>query len=118
MVAQVGYSVIGRSSGRVTSCVVCTMHVKMRSMSFLVEPQNQCGEGFSGLGLKTGSYGLVIWASKSPRWLSRLQFVGCASKLTGGCNCMGEASRFSGLLRVEASRVRVSRFALKLAEVR
>jgi hypothetical protein len=22
---------------------------------------------FSGLGLKTGSYGLVIWASKSPR---------------------------------------------------
>jgi hypothetical protein len=35
-------------------------------VDFLVEPQNQGGEGFSGLGLKTGSFGLVIWASKSP----------------------------------------------------
>jgi hypothetical protein len=35
-------------------------------VTFLVEPQNQCGEWFSGLGLKTGSFGLVIWASKSP----------------------------------------------------
>jgi hypothetical protein len=35
--------------------------------SFLVEPQNQGGGGFPGLDLKTGSYGLVIWASKSPR---------------------------------------------------
>jgi hypothetical protein len=29
-------------------------------ISFLVEPQNQGGGGFSGLGLKTGSFGLVI----------------------------------------------------------
>jgi hypothetical protein len=29
-------------------------------VSFLVEPQNQGGGGFSGLGLKTGSSGLVI----------------------------------------------------------
>jgi hypothetical protein len=36
-------------------------------MGFLVEPQNQGGGGFPGLGLKTGSSGLVIWASKSPR---------------------------------------------------
>jgi hypothetical protein len=35
---------------------------------FLVEPQNPGGGGFPGLGLKTGSYGLVIWASKSPQW--------------------------------------------------
>jgi hypothetical protein len=76
-------------------CVVCTMHVEMRSMCFLVEPQNQCrwfvsglaskllgqflrfdiktgcdsflvepqnqgGGGFPGLGLKTDSYSLVI----------------------------------------------------------
>jgi hypothetical protein len=34
---------------------------------FLVEPQNQGGGGFPSLGLKTGSYGLVILASKSPR---------------------------------------------------
>jgi hypothetical protein len=29
---------------------------------FLVEPQNQSGGGFPGLVIKTGSYGLVIWA--------------------------------------------------------
>jgi hypothetical protein len=34
-------------------------------VSFLVEPQNQGGVGFPGLCLKTGSFGLVIWASKS-----------------------------------------------------
>jgi hypothetical protein len=33
---------------------------------FLVEPQNQGGGGFPGLGLKTGRYSLVIWDSKSP----------------------------------------------------
>jgi hypothetical protein len=38
------------------------------ALGFLVEPQNQGGGGFSGLGLKTASSGLVIWASKSPRW--------------------------------------------------
>jgi hypothetical protein len=37
------------------------------TVGFLVEPQNQCGGGFSGLDLKTGICGLVIWASKSPR---------------------------------------------------
>jgi hypothetical protein len=37
-------------------------------IGFLIEPQNQGGGGFLGLGLKTGSSGLVIWASKSPRW--------------------------------------------------
>jgi hypothetical protein len=102
MVAQVGYSMVGRSRGRVTSCAVCTVHVESRSAcflvepqnqsqrfviglaskllerflrfgiktsgdSFLVEPQNQGGGGFPGLGLKTGSYGLVIWVSKSPQ---------------------------------------------------
>jgi hypothetical protein len=36
-------------------------------VGFLVEPQNQGGGGFPGLGLKTGSSGLVIWASKSLR---------------------------------------------------
>jgi hypothetical protein len=50
------------------------------AVGFLVEPQNQGGGGFSGLGLKTGSSGLMIWASKS----SRLRFVDCATKLTKG----------------------------------
>jgi hypothetical protein len=73
MVAQVGYSGAERSRGRVTPCAVCTWHVETRSASFLVEPQNQGGGGFPALGVKTGSSGLVIWASKSPRrvsWLS------------------------------------------------
>jgi hypothetical protein len=67
MIAQVGYSVAGRSRGRVAPCAVCTWHTETRSAGFLVEPQNQGGGGFPGLGLKTGSSGLVIWISKSPR---------------------------------------------------
>jgi hypothetical protein len=41
MVAQVGYSVARRSRGRVAPCAICTVHVEMRSTSFLVETQNQ-----------------------------------------------------------------------------
>jgi hypothetical protein len=36
-------------------------------VGFLVEPQNQGSGGFPGLGLKTSSFGLVIWGSKSQR---------------------------------------------------
>jgi hypothetical protein len=36
-------------------------------VSFLVEPQNQGGGGFSGLRLKIAD-GLVIWTAKSLRW--------------------------------------------------
>jgi hypothetical protein len=43
-------------------------------VGFLVVPQNQGGEGFPGLGLKTGSYGLMIWTSKSPRRFLGLGF--------------------------------------------
>jgi hypothetical protein len=35
-------------------------------VGFLVEPQNQGGGGFFGLSVKSGSSGLVIWASKLP----------------------------------------------------
>jgi hypothetical protein len=45
-------------------------------VGFLVEPQNQGGRGFPGLGLKTGSFGLVIWTSKSPR-----RFLGLCLKI-------------------------------------
>jgi hypothetical protein len=44
-------------------------------VGFLVEPQNQGGGGFPGLGLKTGNSGLVIWASKSPRRLMRTSIL-------------------------------------------
>jgi hypothetical protein len=39
--AQVGYSVARRSRGRVTLCVICTVHEEMRSVNFLVWPQNK-----------------------------------------------------------------------------
>jgi hypothetical protein len=52
MVAQVRYSVAGRSRGRVTSCAACTVHVETRSKSFLVEPQNQGLRFVSGLASK------------------------------------------------------------------
>jgi hypothetical protein len=48
---QVGYSVVRRLRGRVTSCVVCTVHKKMRSTCFLVEPQNKVD-------------GFLVWTSK------------------------------------------------------
>jgi hypothetical protein len=67
MVTQVEYSVAIRSGGQVTPCAIYTVHKEMRSVDFLVEPQTQCDEGFPSLGLKTGSYDLMIWALKSPR---------------------------------------------------
>jgi hypothetical protein len=82
MVAQVGYSGAGRSRGRVAPCAVCTWHVETRSASFLVEPQNQGDGGFSGLGLKIDSSGLVIWASKSPR-----RFLGLGLKTKWASVC-------------------------------
>jgi hypothetical protein len=51
-------------------------------VGFLVEPQNQGGGGFPGLGLKTGNFGLVIWASKSPR-----RFLGLGLKTMQALAC-------------------------------
>jgi hypothetical protein len=87
MVAQAGYSVVGRSRGRVALCAVCTWHVETRSAGFLVEPQNQGRRFVSGLaskplkrfslvrpqnqwrgflqfGLKTGGYGFSQFSLK------------------------------------------------------
>jgi hypothetical protein len=52
------------------------------AIGFLVEPQNQGGGGFLGLGLKTNNSGLVIWASKSPR---RFLGLGLKTKQTSVC---------------------------------
>jgi hypothetical protein len=57
---------------------------------FLVEPQNQGGEGFFGLGLKIGSSGLVIWASKSPR---RFFGLGLKTKQTSICRLCCKTDR-------------------------
>jgi hypothetical protein len=51
-------------------------------IDFLVEPQNQGGGGFLGLGLKIDSSGLVICASKSPR-----QFLGLGLKTKHASVC-------------------------------
>jgi hypothetical protein len=51
-------------------------------VGFPVEPQNQGGGGFPGLGLKTGSSGLVIWALESPR-----RFLGLGQKIKQDSVC-------------------------------
>jgi hypothetical protein len=64
---------------------VATVSLGLASKSvvdFLVEPQNQGGGGFSGLDLITGSSGLVIWASKSPR---RILGLGLKTKWASVC---------------------------------
>jgi hypothetical protein len=91
----------------VALCAVCTVHVETRSTGFLVETQNQGrwfvsdlaskpmvgfliehqnqgGGGFSGLGHKTGSNGLVIWASKLPH-----RFGGLDLKITMTVSWLG-----------------------------
>jgi hypothetical protein len=77
-----------------TSKLVATVSPGLASkpvVGFLVEPQNQGGGGFPDLGLKTSSFGLVIWAQNHRDsflvWTSKssgLQFVGCAIKLMEG----------------------------------
>jgi hypothetical protein len=52
-----------------TSKSTATVFSSLTSKSvvgFLIESQNQGGGGFSDLGIKIGSFGLVICASKSP----------------------------------------------------
>jgi hypothetical protein len=49
---QVGYSVAGRSGGQVMLCAVYTVHEEMRSVGFLVQPQNQDRWFVSGLASK------------------------------------------------------------------
>jgi hypothetical protein len=68
-----------------TSKLVATVSPGLASklmVGFLVEPQNQAGEGFPGLGLKTGSFYLVIWSSKSLR-----RFLGLSLKTKRASIC-------------------------------
>jgi hypothetical protein len=120
MVAQVGYSVVGRSRGRVASCAVCTWHVGIRSAGFLVEPQNQGGGGFFGLVLKTGNSGLVIWGLKitaTVSWFEPQNHVGFGLSVAPQNRRRevgaGHASKSSSLLGVEASLARVFQSGLK-----
>jgi hypothetical protein len=68
-----------------SSKLVATVSLSLASkpvVDFLVEPQNQGGGGFPGLGLKTDSSSLVIWASKSPQW-----FLGLGPKTKWASVC-------------------------------
>jgi hypothetical protein len=73
---------------------------------------------FLGLGLKIGISGLVIWASKSPRWF--LNF-GLKTKQVSVCRLRhkinGErtrhASRFGGLFHLEANHAMISQSDIK-----
>jgi hypothetical protein len=73
--------------------------LKTSGDGFLVEPQNQGGEGFPGLGLKTDSYGLVIWASKSPRW-----FLGLGIKTMQASICRLR-HKIDGRMRRRGTRI-------------
>jgi hypothetical protein len=69
----------GRSGGRVTPCVVCTVHKETRSAGFLVEPQNQ-GLRVSRLGpqnwqLRFSDLGLKITATVF--WFGRSAWGTC-----------------------------------------
>jgi hypothetical protein len=66
MVTKVRHSMARRSGGRVTSCAVCTVHMKMRSVGFLVEPQNQGRWFVSGLTSKPLRRFSPIWPQN--RW--------------------------------------------------
>jgi hypothetical protein len=68
-----------------TSKLVATVSSGLASkpvVGFLVEPQNQGGGEFPGLGLKIGSFGLVICASKLPR-----RFLGLSLKIKWDLVC-------------------------------
>jgi hypothetical protein len=66
MVTQIGYSMVGRSGSQVTPCAICTVYVEMRSMCFLVEPQNQGQQFVSGLTLNPLGQFSLVWPQN--RW--------------------------------------------------
>jgi hypothetical protein len=82
---QFGLKTIGTVSSGLALKLVAMVLPGLASkpvVGFLVEPQNEGGGGFTGLGLKTGSYGVVIWASKSLR-----QFFGLGLKIKQATIC-------------------------------
>jgi hypothetical protein len=74
-------TVFSNSSSKLVAAVSLGLASKP-VVDFLVEPQNQDGGGFPGLVLKTGSSGLVICPSKSPR-----QFLGLGLKIKQASVC-------------------------------
>jgi hypothetical protein len=79
--------------------------IKTGGDDFLVEPQNQCGGGFLGLGLKIGTYDLVIWVSKSPR-----RFLDLCLKTMQVSFCQLR-HKADGRMRQRGTRVEIYRLA-------
>jgi hypothetical protein len=77
-------------------------------VGFLVEPQNQGGEGFPGLDFKIGSSGLVISASKSPR-----RFLGLGLKTKWASVCRLHHKTDGGRLARDTRRDLVACLAWK-----
>jgi hypothetical protein len=77
LVATVFSGLASKPVATVSPCLASKLVV-----DFLFDTQNQGGGGFPGLGLKTSSYGSVIWASKSPR-----QFFGLGLKTQWAMVC-------------------------------
>jgi hypothetical protein len=103
--------------------LVATISIGLASklaVGFLVEPQNQGGGGFPGLGLKTGSYrfgDLSLKITAMVSWFrpqNHASFgLSVASQNRRREVSVGHVSRSSGLLDVEASLTRVSQSGLK-----
>jgi hypothetical protein len=71
MVAQIRYSVAERLRGRVALCVICTVYVETRSVSFLIEPQNQGRQFVSDLKTTVAVFsGLTSKQVATVSWLS------------------------------------------------
>jgi hypothetical protein len=92
-------------------------------VGLLVEPQNQGGGEFLGLGPKNDSYGLVIWVSKSPRQFLGLcfktmhaTFYRMHHKIDGSVTAWDTCRDLTTLLYVEASQTRVFQSGLKTSE--
>jgi hypothetical protein len=91
----------------VTLCVVCTVHMEMRSTGSLVEPQNWQ--------LRFGDLGLKITAAVS--WFGYQNQAGfglsVAPQNRQREDGLGHALRSGGVLRLESSHARVSQSGLK-----
>jgi hypothetical protein len=112
--------------------MVCTVHVETRSAGFLVEPQNQGRWCVGGLASKpvarVSRFGPQNWQiqfgdlelkiTTTVSWFvpkNQASFdMSVAPQNRWSEDGMGHASRSGGLLRLEASRVRVSQSSLKI----
>jgi hypothetical protein len=89
-------------------------------VGFLVEPQNQGGEGFSGLGLKTDSYGfgdLGLKITTTVSWFGTQNQAGFCLSVAPQNRLRevdpGHALKSSSLLDVKVSLARVFQSGLK-----